>query len=486
MPRYRLLPVLALASLVSLPCFADQAVHPSRSKLKPCKAQRGGAEVDALCGEYQVWENRAAKSGRRITLPILLIPAVSPSPKPDPLVVLGGGPGQPATQLTGALGPAANKDRDLLFVDQRGTGGPDELTCLLGKPDDFQSLFNQLFPLDAVQRCREELGKKYDLTLYTTAIGADDLDEVRAWLGYDKVDLVGYSYGTRMAQVYLKRHPESVRTVTLWGSVPMDENLPISHSAAGQRALDLVFELCEKDPACNAKFPFRKDFQTVMARLEQGPVEVEVKHPETGKPVKVKIPREVAGEGLRTLLYNADGDAVMPLVFHEAAAGDWTQLGQVIVESRYGLMMGLSNGLFFSVTCSEDAPQITREMIAARTAGSFLRDDRVRRQMAACALWPHAKVAPADRAPFPSDAPVLVINGQFDPVTPPDFARRTVAKLSNSLFLEVPYQGHGIEVDCPVDIAQTFIDRGTLKGLDTSCIAQVKPTPFVVEPPKAE
>lgn len=485
MPRYRrLLPLLVLASLVSLPSFADQPVHPSRSKLKPCKAQRNGAEVDALCGEYQVWENRAAKSGRKITLPILVIPAVSPNPKPDPIVPLGGGPGQPASELIGVLGPAANQERDLLFVDQRGTGGPDRMQCLLGSPGDFQSLFNQLFPLDAVRRCREELSRKYDLTLYTTAIGADDLDEVRAWLGYDKLNLAGYSYGTRMAQVYLRRHPESVRTVTLWGSVPMDEALPISHSAAGQRALDMVFELCEKDPACSSKFQFRKDFQTVMARLEQGPVEVEVLHPETRKPVKVKIPREVAGEGLRAFLYSADGDAAMPLVFHEAANGDWKHLGQVIIDARYGLINGIVNGLFFSVTCSEDAPHITKEMIAARTAGSFLRDDRVSRQMAVCDIWPHARIDPADRQPFDSQVPVLVINGQIDPVTPPDFGRRTAAKLSNSLFLEVPYQGHAMNVDCPADIAQKLIDQGSLKGLDTSCLAQIKPTPFLQEPPK--
>jgi pimeloyl-ACP methyl ester carboxylesterase len=475
MPRYRfLLPILALASLVSLPSFAAQPVHPSRSKLKPCKASRNGEEVDALCGEYRVWENRATKTGRKITLKVLVIPAVSPNPKPDPIVALGGGPGQAASELTGALGPEARQDRDLLFVDQRGTGEPDRLTCLLGTPGDFQSLFNQLFPIDAVRRCREELGRKYDLTLYTTAIGADDLDEVRAWLGYDKLNLAGYSYGTRIAQVYLQRHPESVRTVTLWGSVPMDEALPISHSAAGQRALEMVFGLCEKDPACNGRFPVRKDFQTVMARLDQGPVEVEAHHPETGKPVKVRVPREVAGEGIRSLLYTADRDAALPLVFHQAAAGDWKLLGKMIVEARYGLIAGLSN---------EDAPHITKEQIAARTAGSFLRDDRVSRQMAVCDLWPHARIDPADREPFRSDLPVLVINGQLDPVTPPDFGRRTVASLSNSLFLEVPYEGHAISADCPVEIAQTFIDRGSLKGLDTSCLAQIKPTPFVLEPP---
>jgi pimeloyl-ACP methyl ester carboxylesterase len=484
MPQYRLLlPILTLASFVALPSFAAQPVHPSRSRLKPCKAQRNGEQVDAFCGEYQVWENRAARTGRKITLEVLVLPALGPNPKPDPIIPLGGGPGQPASQLTGVLSDEARRDRDLLFVDQRGTSRPDQLTCLLGKPGDFQSLFDQLFPLDAVQRCREELSKKYDLTLYTTAIGTDDLDEVRAWLGYDKLNLAGYSYGTRMAQVYLRRHPDSVRTVTLWGSVPMDEALPISHSAAGQRALDLVVERCEQDPVCNSRFPVRKDFQTVMARLDQGPIEVEAHHPETGKPVKVRVSREVAGEGLRTVLYDSRGDSFLPLVIHEAAAGDWNHLGELIVEARYGLITGLTNGLFFSVTCSEDAPHITRELIAARTAGSFLRDDRVRRQMAVCDLWPHAKIDPADREPFHSDLPVLVINGHLDPVTPPDFGRRTVASLQNSLFLEVPYEGHSIGDDCPVAIAQAFLDRGSLKGLDTSCIEKMKPTPFALEAP---
>jgi pimeloyl-ACP methyl ester carboxylesterase len=487
MPRARfLIPVFVLAFFASLPSFAARPVHPSRSKLHPCKAQRGDGEVDALCGQYQVWENRAAKSGRKITLKVLVLPALGAHPKPDPIVGLGGGPGQAASDLTGILSTEARQDRDFLFVDQRGTGEPDRLQCLLGKPGDFQSLFDQLFPLDAVRRCREELGKKYDLTLYTTAAGADDLDEVRAWLGYDKLNLAGYSYGTRMAQVYLKRHPKSVRTVTLWGSVPMDEALPISHSAAGQRSLDLVFELCEKDAACNAKFPVRKDFQAVMARLDQGPVEVEVPHPETGKPTRVRLPREVVNEAIRSILYSAWGDALLPLALHEAAAGDWKHLGRGIVEQRYGILMALAQGLFFSVTCAEDAPYITEKEIAARTAGSFLRDDRVRRQKAACDLWPRAKVEPGYREAARTNLPVLVINGHLDPVTPPDFGRRTVASYPNSLFLEVPYEGHSISGDCPVRIAEKFIDRASLKGLDTSCLKEMKPVPFVLEPPKEE
>ncbi len=480
MPRLRsVLSLASLLSLLSLPSFAaEPPAHPSRAKLQPCKAQRDGAEVDALCGEYQVWEDRQAKAGRKITLKVLVLPALGPNPKWDPVVALGGGPGQAASALIGILSDKERQDRDFLFVDQRGTGEPDRLQCLLGRPGDFQSLFEQLFPVDAVRRCRDELSRKYDLTLYTTAAGADDLDEVRAWLGYEKLNLAGFSYGTRMAQVYLKRHPESVRTVMLWGSIPMDEALPITHSAAGQRSLDLYFELCEREAACRDRFPVRKDFQAMMARLDQGPVEVEAPHPETGKPVKVRLPREVVAEVIRMALYNAQGAAAMLPVFHEAAAGNWQPLGEIVVERRYGFLNALAQGLFFSVTCAEDRPYITQEQIAARTAGSFLRDDRVSGQNAACDVWPRATVEPGHREVGHTNLPVLALTGRFDTVTPPEFGRRTVASYPNSLFLEVPYESHAIGGDCPLAIARAFLHRGSLQGLDTSCLAEMKPAPF--------
>jgi pimeloyl-ACP methyl ester carboxylesterase len=177
---------------------------------------------------------------------------------------------------------------------------------------------------------------------------------------------------------------------------------------------------------------------------------------------------------------------VLPLAFHEAAAGDWKRLGRMVVQRRYGMLLGLSHGLFFSVTCSEDMPHITEEEIVTRTAGSFLGDARLRRQKAACDLWPRAQVPPGYRDAVRSDLPVLAINGRLDPVTPPGFGRRTVASLPNSLFLEIPYESHAVSGDCPAGIAQTFLDRASLQGLDTSCIAEMKPTPFVLEPPRED
>src|SRR4051812_27570041 len=286
MLRARLLIFVFVLVFVSLPSFAVQPAHPSRSRLAPCKIPgKEGKQVDALCGTYEVWENREAKAGRKIGLKVVVLPSLSSSPLPDPIFDLSGGPGAASTEIAGSsAGYTLRQERDLVFVDQRGTGDPDRLVCnLAAREDGLQGYLGELFPLDGVRRCRDELGKKYDLTRYTVAAAVDDFDEIRAWLGYDKVNLYGGSYGTRTAQVYLRRHPESVRTAVLWGVVPMDEPVVLSHAAGAQRSLDLIFGLCEDAAACHAKFPgVRKDFQAVMDRLSQGPVEVEATHPETG------------------------------------------------------------------------------------------------------------------------------------------------------------------------------------------------------------
>src|SRR5688572_173885 len=248
--------ILFLA-LLAVPNLAGAAPHPSRAKLQPCKVPGDGREIEAFCGTYQVWENRAAKSGRKISLKMVLIPALSPNPKPDPVFFFAGGPGQAASPLAGNLvDDELRKDRDFIFIDQRGTGEPDRLFCSLGgHDDDLQSYFREMFPVDAVRKCREKLEKKADLTLYTTDLAVDDFDEIRAWLGYGKINLIGGSYGTRAAQVYMKRHPKSVRATVITGVAPMDEPLSLSHAANGQRSLDTLLGWCEKDEACHAKFP---------------------------------------------------------------------------------------------------------------------------------------------------------------------------------------------------------------------------------------
>lgn len=495
MIRHRsLLSVLAFASFVSLPSFAAQPalkpLHPSRAKLAPCKLPgKGGKPVDALCGTYEVWENREAKAGRKISLKVVVLPALSPAPRPDPVFALSGGPGAASTEIAGDSAEVPlRRERDLVLIDQRGTGGPDRLGCSLADRDeDLQSHLDEMFPLDAVRRCRDELGKKYDLTRYTVADAVDDFDEVRLWLGYGKVNLIGSSYGTRTAQTYLRRHPKSVRTVILWGVVPMDEPVARSHAAGAQRSLDLLLGWCEEDAVCHAKFPgVRTDFKAVMNRLSQGPVEVEAAHPETGKATRVRLSREVTAECIRLLLYSNDSGAALPLFLHQAATGDWKPLAQAAVSAWAAIDRILARGQFFSVTCAEDIPFVNPDEVQGRTAGSFLGDYRMRRHMAACALWPRGRIDPDQRMAVHSDVPVLLINGERDPVTPPDFGRRAARFLTRGLHLVEPYASHEESPPCVTGIANTFLRRGTTQGLDTSCVRQLKPIQFLVEPPKQE
>jgi pimeloyl-ACP methyl ester carboxylesterase len=476
---------LLLGVLLILPFSASAAP----AHLEPCKIEGSlGAATTARCGFFETWENRASRSGRKLRLKVIVLPATAAHPQPDPIFFFGGGPGEAITAEARELAEGWKKlrrHRDFVFVDQRGTGEPDRLTCRLGGDDrDLQTYFGAMFPVDAVRRCREELEKKYDLALYTTDVAMDDVDDARAWLGYGKVNLVGGSYGTRAAQVFLRRHPASVRAVILNGVVPMDETLPISHAAGGQRSLDLLLGWCEADRECHRAFPdVRRELAAVLDRLAHGPVEVEVVNPVTHKKEDVKVSREVIADGIRWQLYTPENGAALPRLIHQAAAGDFAPLAQAAVNSRLGALDILAMGMFFSVTCAEDIPFIDPAQIPARTAGSFLSDYRVRQQIGACGAWTQAKVAPGHREAIHSDVPVLLINGERDPVTPPDFGRRASQFLTNSLHVIVPFGAHGGETACVNKLEKGVIEKGAVRGLDTSCLKAIKLTPFQTAAP---
>lgn len=231
------------------------------------------ADYKLLCGSYAVWENRATRQGRRIELHIVAVPSAAADPAPDPVFVFAGGPGDAASNA--ARGWVEDREvrahRDIVMVDQRGTGGSHRLDCRLPRdPSDVQGYFEPTLPKAEVKRCRVELERDADLAQYTTSIAADDLDEVRAWLGYDRINLTGGSYGTRAAQVYLRRHPDHVRSATLVGVAAMDQYLPLYHARDGKAALDRLFDTCQRTPACAAAFPrLPAEHERVLAGLDR-------------------------------------------------------------------------------------------------------------------------------------------------------------------------------------------------------------------------
>jgi pimeloyl-ACP methyl ester carboxylesterase len=447
--------LLAIAAALPSPLLtADSRPH-------ACEIGR----ESALCATLAVWENRGAKTGRRIDLNIAILPALEHPRASDPLFVLDGGPGAPATELVPVFARhPIRRQRDIVMVDQRGSGGSHPLQCdLFGNPPDLRRVAAEQFPTDQVRLCRERLSKDADLTQYTTAIAADDLDEVRQWLGYAKINLWGGSYGSLAAQVYLRRHEADVRAVILEGVVPADELVPLHHAAAGQRALDIFFE------RNRSEYPhLREDFATMVERVRRG-VDVAVRD-RNGRSVTVRPGLETLAEGIRHRLYYDTGNTLASMI-HRGAAGDLAPIVKAAIDAQLALDGQLAMGLLLSVSCAEHIPYITDEMAAHETAGTFLGDLRIRSQRAACSQWVRGSVPPDVHNPIRSNVPVLLLSGYRDSVTPPSFGDHVAGTLPNSKHVVFPNASHGVQNQCGRELMATFIERGRVQGLDASCAA---------------
>jgi len=459
---------------------------PRRIDLRACDVP--GISRGGRCGTLEVYENRATKSGRRIALNIVIIPAVSETTAADPIVWLEGGPGGAATQ---AIGPVTQqylrglrRDHDIVFVDQRGTGQSNPLNCDLGdSPADLDRYFGPLLPRDLVRGCRERLERTADLTQYTTSIAADDLDEVREALGYPAINLAGASYGTRAALVYMRRHPTHTRSAFLVGVAPTDFELPLPFARAAQHALDLTLSDCAADPSCHAAFPDAKhEFDGVLARFARGPLHVEMTDPATDRKRTVTLPRENYVEHLRLMLYTTFGARLVPVVVHQAFLGNFVPFETTA--TRFNAGVSLARGMYLSVTCSEDVPFITEKQIAEETRGTFLGDRRIRAHLEACAEWPRAAVPAGFRDPVKSDVPTVLYSGDADGSTPPWIAEAAARFLSNGRLVQVPHTGHQIAGPCAWDLMRDFIGHPSARDLDTSCVAATKRPPFATEVPQ--
>jgi pimeloyl-ACP methyl ester carboxylesterase len=312
----------------------------------------------------------------------------------------------------------------------------------------------------------------------------DDLDDVREWLGYDRINLFGLSYGTRAVLVYLRQHPEHVRTITLLGVAPTYLRMPMYHSQAADRAMNLLLDQCEHEAHCHEAFPqIREDWKTVLTDLQRASARVKYKPPNKGTPVTVEIQRDIFGEKIRNMMYSRDQANRIPLIVHEAAKGDFGPF----LEGAIGPSIPdiLSDGMYLSVTCAEDVPFIDQDEARKMDADNPFGNYRVFQQTRACAMWPRGEI-PADyREPVRSDVPALIFSGNFDPVTPPQRGEEVARYLPNSRHVIVPQAGHGpfglTNVDCFDKLILEFLNSGNARDLDVSCVGQMKPPPFILK-----
>jgi len=453
--------------------------------LRPCADP--ALPKDARCATYEVFENRAAKTGRKIPLRVAVVPALGKDRLPDPVVFFNGGPGNSSVRvargLAQALAPLRQR-RDILLVDFRGTGGSAPLECpeLLGS-GSVQEWLDSYRPSDKVRACHERLSRTVDLAQYTTDNAVDDVDEVRAALGYPRLNLAGSSYGSRAVLVYLRRHPESVRTALLEGVARTYDRGPLFFARTAQGALDALVAECAEDAGCAGAFPHLKDEVTaVFDRAGREPVTVGLVDSKTGEGREVRLSRSGVAQVVRYMLYESDWALEIPRLLHQAAQGDWKPLAEKAVA-----MAGLGrsqapDGYYLSITCSEDVPFIRDEEIAPAVAGTFLGDFRIRQQREACAAWNVPKVPAGYLEPVASDVPVLVVNHGRDPVTPASDGEEAARTLRHSRTILVPYAGHstdGLEgTECLDALWVKLVEDGSADRLDTSCVAKIRRPAF--------
>ena len=441
----------------------------------------------ALCGSLEVFEDREAGTGRRIALRVAVLPALGAAPRPDPIFVLVGGPGQSAVDNAASyarlLAPL-REERALIFVDQRGTGGSNPLPCDLYSKQPYGTL-GDFFPQDAVRECRDRLQGGADLRLYSSALAAEDLDEVRAALGYEQINLEAASYGTRVALLYLRGHSDRVRAAVLRSVSPPWVKQPLHFAEDAQAAFDSLAAACMADPVCQEAFPnFEEEFDSVLARLDDGDVTVELPPAEeAGPPRTIQLSRGAFAEKVRLMLYAPELSSFLPLLIHLAASGDFGPFTELAAELGEQIARVGSNGMYLSVTCAEDVARITPEEAANPWPGTFLGDYRVRQQRAACSLWPMGDL-PGDFAdPVRSNTPVLLISSTIDPITPPYWADEVVEGLGNARHVRVPNASHSPASECVMAIERDFIGAGSAEGLDLQCLAEIRRPPFMVELP---
>ena len=475
-----LLVTLALGATVATAATGGQ--QPALD-LEDCRLD--GISVPARCGTLTVFENRTAGAGRMIDLEIVVIPAVSDNAEPDPLFFLAGGPGQAATELAAPVLPLfadVRRTRDLVFVDQRGTGGSGEMTCAFfesdfGEQELSESFQFDPFPLDLLRECLDEVELTADPRQYTTPIAMDDLDDVRRALGYEMINLYGSSYGTRSGLVYMRRHPGRVRTAVLDGLAPVSLRLPSNMNVDAHRALDRLFADCAADSGCRAAFPdLPQTFARVIADLEANPRVLSAIHPRTGEPFERPLTAPLFAGGLRAVLYSPTFASLLPWTITRAAEGDFTPFLPLFDSDQM-----LSLGMFLSVICAEDVSQITDGEAERLAGGGILGRTSIEVMTGACTVWPAADLPASYFDPVRSDAPTLLLSGALDPVTPPSWGEEVLGGLNNARHVIAPGAGHGVTTrGCTGHVIARFIAAGSHAELDVSCIEQLRRPPFML------
>jgi len=465
---------------------ADSTASERMSEWRDCQLSlpERGQSVSARCFELTVPENWNDPEGREITLHGAKVAASNREAEGKPLLMLAGGPGQAATEAfiphIRALRPV-RQQHPIIVLDQRGTGASNPLKCP-SEESELDAGSEEL--LEAAQRCLDQL--EGDPRHYTTGQAVRDLEAVREALELDRWHVYGVSYGSRLGLDYLRRHEDRIETLTVDGVVPPDEILGPMIAPFAQRAVDRMLARCEEDEACAETFPgLSEHFEALMDQLAEDPKTVSLRHPRDHESTEVELSKSQVAQVVRFAAYQPEWLSIMPLLLYRAAAEeDWAPLAAQWLLLSDSMGDSLSLGMHYSVICSEDIPFLegSDNGLSELEDPGFLGEDPLEMLTAVCSIWPKGDVSADFHEPVSSDRPVLLLSGELDPVTPPEWGDQAMASLGNARHLTLKGKGHNVaHLGCMPFILRDFLAGTAPADLDTDCLERMRPTPFFLD-----
>lgn len=455
--------------------IGNVAFHPVAGGEKP---------KETLHSFVEVFENNVTNQGRRIKLYVELVPAKDPQNKTAPMFIVMGGPGQAATDLVSFFSEifsVINQHSDLVFIDQRGTGKSNPLQ-LRGTYQTLADYFKDDFMDDAVVKMSLlELSRQHDLRCYGTANAILDIDEVRQQMGYDKINLYGTSYGTRVAIAYINQYPQRVRTATLKGLVPPELVIPAQFANDAQRSLDLLFKDCHETEACRTVYPdLEKEWKTFMQRT--WPMRVAVANPETKKIDSVQLTREIVALNMRVLLMSPSTTKNIPFLIREFNRGNHVPLTNLMLSIKKSYLKGVYDGMTLCVVCNEDYPVLST-IEPDVSSSTFLGSYWIDRVMNACSIWNSEKYRASKPTASPQSTPVLIISGNRDGATPPANGDEVLKYFPNGRHVVINAGSHSFDGmrNCVENIITEFVTTAQTKVLSTGCVETILFPPYKLD-----
>lgn len=479
---------LLVAGAILPSAHAANALHSSDTSITSSSSQTAltrtachvrGLDEQVECATLMVPENYSQPAGQQIALNIVRLPAVSSGAAADPLFFLAGGPGQAATELAGPLAQIfrdVRQTRDIVFIDQRGTGKSNPLQCEISVLSDLVLPDEDIDFAAAMAACAENFSA--DFSQYTTVNAIRDFDAVRVALGYATINLYGGSYGSRAALVYMREFPASIRSAVLDGVAP-PQVVVGPFGTFGAQAFNRLVSDCAGEAGCSATFgDLAERYAQLRASLQEQPVLLQLSDPRSDEPRELLMTAKRFGGVLRGALYSPRTRQLLPLAITAASEGNWRPMAGLM--GAFDAEMPMYIGLTTSVLCQEDLPRATPELLAADAANAFIGGDTAQDFLAMCRGWPVTPLADDSHAqPVVSAIPSLLLSGEQDPVTPPEWAELAAETLSNSQHLVAEHGGHTImSHTCANRLIAQFLDNPN-RELDGACLERTRMLPFI-------